>query len=81
MTEEDYWASDPAFHEIIETAAAQGQMLLAEPKRARRTFSDYQIKPLYESNHGSLPKLTIWLQYGTRTLAGYSITTRPLSNG
>jgi hypothetical protein len=50
MTEEDYWASDPAFQEIIETAAVQGQMLLAEPKRARRTFSDYQIKPLYESN-------------------------------
>jgi hypothetical protein len=50
MTEEDYWTSDPAFQEIIEMAAEQGQMLLTEPKHARRPFSDYQIKPLYESN-------------------------------
>jgi hypothetical protein len=49
MTEEDYWASDPNFHEIIETVAAQGEMLL-ESKRHRPTFRDYQIKPLYESN-------------------------------
>jgi hypothetical protein len=50
MTEEDYWASDPDFHEIIETAAVQGEMLLTESKTERPTFRDYQIKPLYESN-------------------------------
>lgn len=48
MTEEDYWASDPDFHNIIETAAAQGEMLLTEHKSKRTTFGDYQIKPLYE---------------------------------
>jgi hypothetical protein len=50
MTEEDYWASDPDFHEIIETAAVQGEMLLTESKTERPTFRDYQIKPLYECN-------------------------------
>lgn len=50
MTEEDYWAGDPDFHQIIETAAAQGEMLLTEPETGRPTFTDYQIKPLYESN-------------------------------
>ena len=50
MTEEDYWASDPNFAETIETAAAQGEMLLLQSKGDRPTFSDYQIKPLYESN-------------------------------
>ena len=50
MTEEDYWASDPDFDEIIKTAATQGETLLTEAKCERRTFRDYQIKPLYESN-------------------------------
>jgi hypothetical protein len=50
MTEEEYWASESDFHKIIETAAAQGEMLLTEPKPERPTFRDYQIKPLYESN-------------------------------
>ena len=50
MTEEDYWASDPDFQEIIETAAAQGDILLAKPERKRPTFGDYQIRPLYERN-------------------------------
>ena len=50
MTEEDYWASDLDFHEIIEAAAAQGEELLTEGKCDQPTFSDYQIKPLYESN-------------------------------
>jgi len=50
MTEEDYWASDPDFQEIIEAAAAQGDILLAKPERKRPTFGDYQIRPLYERN-------------------------------
>ena len=50
MTEEDYWAGDPDFQETIETAAARGEMLLTEPKAGRPAFTDYQIKPLYESN-------------------------------
>jgi hypothetical protein len=50
MTEEDYWAGDPDFQEVIEAAAAQGEMLLTEPKAGRPAFTDYQIKPLYESN-------------------------------
>jgi hypothetical protein len=50
MTEEDYWASDPNFDEIIGMVAAQGEMLLRQSKRDRPTLSDYQIKPLYESS-------------------------------
>jgi hypothetical protein len=50
MTEEEYWAGDSDFHEIIEMAAAQGEMLLTEPKPVRPTFRDYRITPLYESN-------------------------------
>jgi hypothetical protein len=50
MNEEDYWASDPGFHEVIESAAAQGEMLLSEAKSKQPNFGDYQIKPLYESN-------------------------------
>jgi hypothetical protein len=48
MTEEDYWGSDPDFDAIIETAAAQGELLLTEPESKRPTFRDYHIKPLYE---------------------------------
>ena len=43
MTEEDYWASDPDFHQIIETAAAQGEMLLGEAKIGQPNFGGYQI--------------------------------------
>jgi len=50
MNEEDYWASDPGFHEVIESAAARGEMLLSEGKSKQPNFGDYQIKPLYESN-------------------------------
>ena len=50
MNDEDYWASDPGFHEVIESAAAQGEMLLSEAKSKQPNFGDYQIKPLYESN-------------------------------
>jgi hypothetical protein len=50
MTEEDYWASDSELHDVIESAAARGEVLLREAKIDQPNRGDYQIKPLYESN-------------------------------
>ena len=42
MTEEDYWSSDPDFGEIIEAAAAKGEMLLTQIKREAANFQSYE---------------------------------------
>jgi hypothetical protein len=66
MTEEDYWASDSELHEVIEAAAAQGEMLLIKAKIGPPSLGDYQIKPLYESNPWQPAKtyymVTLWAE-------------------
>lgn len=66
MTEEDYWASDSELHEVIEAAAAQGEMLLIKAKIGQSSLGDYQIKPLYESNPWQPAKtyymVTLWAE-------------------
>lgn len=66
MTEEDYWATDSELHEVIEAAAAQGEMLLSKAKIGQPSLGDYQIKPLYESNPWQPAKtyymVTLWAE-------------------
>jgi hypothetical protein len=80
MTEEDYWASDWELHEVIEAATAQGEIRLRMAKIDVLNFSDYQIKPLYESNPWQPAKtyymVTLWAKNVGRLFDNYEAAFR-----